>query len=213
MKKIFMALCALCLWASSSQAQEETISPFLFDEYKEATVFMGMNQVRGKMNFYMPTGEFLYIDESDNNRVKILAEPEKVSMIRFGSRIFLPSVKRGVEVLSSEPTFYVQYNASIRDKGKIVGYGGTSLIGNVKSYSVNNSGTGYVSDPVKLVVGQLYKVYYIGKKQKEIRNMKQLLKYYSKHQEELESYIKEKGIHFDDALQMLQLVQYAHSLK
>ena len=43
--------------------------------------------------------------------------------------------------------------------------------------------------------------------------MKQLLKYYSKHQEELESYIKEKGIHFDDALQMLQLVQYAHSLK
>ena len=144
--------------------------------------------------------------------MKILSRPEEISMIRFGTRIFLPSVKGGVEVLSTEPVFYVQYKASIRDKGKIVGYGGTSSIGGVKSYSLNSSGTAFVSDPMTLVVGQLYNVYYLGKKQKEIKSMKQFLKYYSKHQETLEKYIKEKNIKFNDALQMLQLVQYAHSL-
>ena len=62
-------------------------------------------------------------------------------------------------------------------------------------------------------VGHLYKTYYIGKKQKEIKNMKQLLKFYAKHKETLEEYMKEKDIKFNNALQMLQLVQYANSLK
>ena len=43
--------------------------------------------------------------------------------------------------------------------------------------------------------------------------MKQLLKFYAKHKETLEEYMKEKDIKFDNALQMLQLVQYANSLK
>ena len=134
-------------------------------------------------------------------------------MIRFGNRIFLPLEKGAVEVLSSEPLLYVQYKASIQDKGKKVGYGGTSSLVNVKSYSSNRSGTGVVSDPLKLVVGHLYNVYYIGKKKKEINSMKQLLKYYSKHKETLEKYIEENDIKFENGPQIMQLVQYAHSLK
>lgn len=52
----------------------------------------------------------------------------------------------------------------------------------------------------------------IGKEQKEIKNMKQLLKHYSKHKDLLEKYIDENDIKFDNALQMLQLVKYADSL-
>ena len=51
------------------------------------------------------------------------------------------------------------------------------------------------------------------KELKEIKNMKQFIKFYSKHKEVLEGYIKENNIQFNDAHQMLQLVQYAHSLK
>ena len=210
-------LCSICLMAFvllPAWAQEEqSISPFLFDEYKDATVFMGATQAKGKMNFYIPTGEFFYMDETDGNRVKVLANVEQVNMIRFGSRIFLPSEKGGVEVLSSEPLLYVKYQASIRNKGKQVGYGGTSSLGSIKSFSVNSSGTSYVSDPMIFEVGHLYNTYYIGKKQKEIKNMKQLLKFYAKHKETLEEYMKEKDIKFNNALQMLQLVQYANSLK
>lgn len=213
MRKFIFCLCMMCSTAFTASAQEESISPFLFDGYQEATVFMGATQIKGKLNYYMPTGEFFYLDDTDNNREKILANPEQVSMIRFGSRVFLPSVEGGVEVLSSDPLLYVQYKASIRDKGRTVGFGGTSSLGNVKSYSSNSSGTAYVSDPMQLVVGHLYNVYYIGKKQKEIKSMRQLLKFYSKHKETLEKYIEEKNIQFDNASQIMQLVQYADSLK
>jgi DNA polymerase I-like protein with 3'-5' exonuclease and polymerase domains len=43
--------------------------------------------------------------------------------------------------------------------------------------------------------------------------MKQFLKLYSKQKELLQTYIDENDIHFDNALEMLQLVKYAHSLK
>lgn len=215
MKKLLFALCMICSTILSTWAQEEeSISPFLFGEYKEAIVFMkDMSRVRGKLNIYRPTGEFYFIDEQDKNKIKILSQPEEVTMIRFGNRIFLPLEKGAVEVLSSEPLLYVQYKASIQDKGKKVGYGGTSSLVNVKSYSLNRSGTGVVSDPLKLEVGHLYNVYYIGKKKKEINSMKQLLKYYSKQKETLKKYIEENDIKFENAPQIMQLVQYAHSLK
>ena len=213
MKKVLFVFCLLSNVISSLFAQEEkSISPFLFEEYKEATIFMGGRKLVGKLNLYLPTGEFLYIDETDNNKEKILAKPEDVNLIRFGSRVFIPSDKGAVEVLSSEPLFYVQYKASIRDKGDVVGYGGTSSLSNVKSYSVNSTGTAYVSNPMTLEVGSIYNIYMIGKKQKEIKNMKQLLKHYSKHKDVLEKYIDENDIKFDNALQMLQLVKYADSL-
>ena len=117
MRRILCSICLMAFVLLPVWAQEEqTISPFLFDEYKDATVFMGATQAKGKMNFYIPTGEFFYMDETDGNRVKVLANVEQVNMIRFGSRIFLPSEKGGVEVLSSEPLLYVKYQASIRNK-------------------------------------------------------------------------------------------------
>lgn len=207
------SLCLAAFVALPALAQEDSISPFLFEEYKDATVFMGPNQAKGKMNFYIPTGEFFYLDDTDGNQVKVLANVEQVNMIRFASRIFLPSEKGGVEVLSGEPLLYVKYMATIRNKGRQVGFGGTSSLGSIKSYSSNSSGTSYVSDPLIFEVGNLYNIYYIGKNQKEIKNMKQLIKFYSKHKEVLEGYIKENDIQFNDAHQMLQLVQYAHSLK
>ena len=69
MKKLLFALCMMCSTIFTVWAQEEeSISPFLFGEYKEAIVFMkDMSRVRGKLNLYRPTGEFYFIDEQDKN--------------------------------------------------------------------------------------------------------------------------------------------------
>lgn len=215
MKKLVFIIASLYQSLLSIQAQEtETRSPFLFDEYKEGIVVLeNRTQVNGKLNLYLPTGDFFFIDASDGNKEKVMAKPEEVALIRFGSRVFVPSREGGMEVLSTEPLFYVLYRARLRDKGKNTAYGGTSTLANIKSYSANNSGTGVVSDPIKLEVGQRYNVYKIGKKLKEVRSMKQFLKLYSKQKELIQTYIDENNIHFDNALEMLQLVKYAHSLK
>lgn len=215
MRKLLFCLSLMCGLAMPALAQEEeeSISPFLFEDYTDAIVFFKNNaQVKGKLNFYIPTGEYFFIDTADGNQIKSLGDLDQINMIRFGKRIFLPSHKGGVEVLSADPLFYVQYKAVIRDQGRTVGFGGTSSLGSVKSYSSNSAGDAYVSDPLKFEVGHLYNIYYIGKKQKEISSMKQFLKFYSDHKEALEKYIDENDIKFDNALQMMQLVQYAHSL-
>ena len=215
MRKIVLILATLCQSLLAIQAQETiSSSPFLFDDYKEGIVVLeNRSQVKGKLNIYLPTGDIYFIDATDGNKEKVMAKPEEVAFIRFGSRVFVPSGDGGMEVLSTEPLFYVLYRAGLRDKGKNAAYGGTSTLANIKSYSANKSGTGVVSDPVKLEVGQRYNVYKIGKKLKEVRNMKQFLKLYSKQKELLQTYIDENDIHFDNALEMLQLVKYAHSLK
>lgn len=215
MKKLVLIIATLYQSILSIQAQEtETRSPFLFDEYKEGIVVLeNRTQVKGKLNLYLPTGDFFFIDTTDGNKEKVLAKPEEVALIRFGSRVFVPSEDGGMEVLSTEPLFYVLYRAGLRDKGKNAAYGGTSALANIKSYTTNKSGTGVVSAPTELMVGELYNVYQIGKKRKEVRNMKQFLKLYSKQKELLQTYIDENDIHFDNALEMLQLVKYAHSLK
>ena len=97
MKKLVFIIATLYQSILSIQAQEtETRSPFLFDEYKEGIVVLeNRTQVKGKLNLYLPTGDFFFIDTTDGNKEKVLAKPEEVALIRFGSRIFIPSEDGG----------------------------------------------------------------------------------------------------------------------
>lgn len=215
MKKFLLSFGLLCYTFCSLWAQDQSsASAFLFDDYKEGIVLLkNRTQVKGRLNLYLPSGEFFFIDATDGNKVKVLSSPQEVTLIRFGSRIFMPSEDGGMEVLSADPLFYVIYRAGIRDKGKEAAYGGTSTLANIKSYTANKSGTGVVSAPTELEVGDRYNIYKIGKKMKEVRTMKQFLKLYGKQKELLQTYIDENNIHFDNALEMLQLTKYAESLK
>ena len=193
MRHLLLSLSCLFGIVSGGYSQTE-LSPFLFDTYQDAIVYMrnGM-EIRGKMNYHLPSEKFYFIDEQDGNQAKILSNADEVNIIKFGARVFYPEQDGGVEILSSEPSFYVQYN--------------------VKTYSSNS--TGFSPDaPVKLEVGSRYNVYWVEKKgkKKEVRNMKQFLKLNSTHKEELEKYIKENNVCFDDAQQMLKLCIYADSL-
>ena len=213
MRHLLLSLSCLFGIVSGGYSQTE-LSPFLFDTYQDAIVYMrnGM-EIRGKMNYHLPSEKFYFIDEQYGNQAKILSNADEVNIIKFGARVFYPEQDGGVEILSSEPSFYVQYKVTVRDKPKSVGYGGTSSLGNVKTYSSNS--TGFSPDaPVKLEVGSRYNVYWVEKKgkKKEVRNMKQFLKLNSTHKEELEKYIKENNVCFDDAQQMLKLCIYADSL-
>ena len=60
MRKLLLCLSLMCGLAMPALAQEEeSISPFLFEDYTDAIVFFKNNaQVKGKLNFYIPTGEY-----------------------------------------------------------------------------------------------------------------------------------------------------------
>lgn len=217
MRNFLLLLSILCCAVSGVYAQTKEGNPFLFDDYQDAVVIMrnGM-QVKGKMNYNLLSEKFYFVDDKDENKAKILANVEEVNIIKFGDRVFFPEKGAGVEILSSEPLLYVQYKGSARDKPKAGGYGGVSAVSNTQTYSISGS-TGNVSatsDGVQLELGNRYNVYWVEKKgkKKEIRNMKQYLKLNSAHKAELEKYIKENGVKFEDVQQMLKLCLYADSL-
>ena len=83
MKKVFLLLFVLAIVKTTSFAQEVDPALFLFDDYTEGTVLMKNGaQSKGKLNFYLPKGEFFYIDDQDGNKIKALANTDDVTSSR-----------------------------------------------------------------------------------------------------------------------------------
>ncbi len=214
MKKVFLLLIVFA-WVKTSFAQEVDPALFLFDDYTEGTVLMKNGaKSKGKLNFYLPKGEFFYIDDQDGNKVKALANSDDVYLIEIGSRRFFPSEHGGLEILSPDPAFYVRHCITFQQKEKTVGFGGTSTLGQVKTYSGNSAGDAFTSIPIDIKPGNRYNIYWVEQKgkQKEVRNMKQFIKLFSKQKAQLQEYIDAKNVDFNDATAMLALFRYACQL-
>jgi hypothetical protein len=215
MKKVFLLLFVLAIVKTTSFAQEVDPALFLFDDYTEGTVLMKNGaQSKGKLNFYLPKGEFFYIDDQDGNKIKALANTDDVYLIEIGTRRFFPSEDGGLEILSPDPAFYVRHCITFQQKEKTVGFGGSSTLGQVKTYSSNSAGDAFTSIPIDIKPGNRYNIYWVEVKgkQKEVRNMKQFIKIYSKNKAELQAYIDAKKVDFNDATSMLALFRYASQL-
>lgn len=214
MKKVFLLLIVFA-WVKTSFAQEVDPALFLFDDYTEGTVLMKNGaKSKGKLNFYLPKGEFFYIDDQDGNKVKALANSDDVYLIEIGTRRFFPSEHGGLEILSPDPAFYVRHCITFQQKEKTVGFGGTSTLGQVKTYSGNSAGDAFTSIPIDIKPGNRYNIYWVEHKgkQKEVRNMKQFIKLFSKQKAQLQEYIDAKNVDFNDATAMLALFRYASQL-
>lgn len=214
MKKVFLLLIVFA-WVKTSFAQEVDPALFLFDDYTEGTVLMKNGaKSKGKLNFYLPKGEFFYIDDQDGNKVKALANSDDVYLIEIGTRRFFPSEDGGLEILSPDPAFYVRHCITFQQKEKTVGFGGTSTLGQVKTYSGNSAGDAFTSIPIDIKPGNRYNIYWVEHKgkQKEVRNMKQFIKLFSKQKAQLQEYIDAKNVDFNDATAMLALFRYACQL-
>lgn len=214
MKRMLLILFVFAL-LKPAYAQEVDPALFLFDDYTEGTVLMKNGaQSKGKLNFYLPKGEFFYIDDQDGNKVKALANADDVYLIEIGTRRFFPSEHGGLEILSPDPAFYVRHCITFQQKEKAVGFGGTSTLGQVKTYSGNSGGDAFTSIPIDIKPGNRYNIYWVEVKgkQKEVRNMKQFIKIFSKNKAQLQEYIDAKNIDFNDATEMLSLFRYASQL-
>lgn len=214
MKKVFLLLIVFAL-VKTSFAQEVDPALFLFDDYTEGTVLMKNGaKSKGKLNFYLPKGQFFYIDDQDGNTIKALANSEDVYLIEIGTRRFFPSEDGGLEILSPDPAFYVRHCITFQQKEKEVGFGGSSTLGQVKTFSANSAGDAFTSIPIDIKPGNRYNIYWVEVKgkQKEVRNMKQFIKIFSKNKGELQEYIDAKNVDFNDAQAMLALFRYASQL-
>ena len=200
MRRIFIFIAfALCsLW--QLRAQADTAS-FLFDKYEDAQVLLRAGgELKSKMNYSIVVNKFYFIDPQDK-QVKELANPGDILLIKIAGRTFYPeSNGAGIEMLPTKP----------------VVYGTRSETTAVQSYgTITSNGQSYKLEGEKIIVSNRHHVYWVEKddKMKQFRNFKQLAKIYSKHRAEVEKYIEDNKVNFEDVDQIVKLCAYADSLK
>lgn len=119
-------------------------------------------------------------------------------------------------MLPTKPVVYVQYKATARKEAPMGAYGTRSETTAVQSYgTITSNGQSYKLEGEKIIVSNRHHVYWVEKddKMKQFRNFKQLAKIYSKHRAEVEKYIEDNKVNFEDVDQIVKLCAYADSLK
>ena len=208
MRRIFIFIAfALCsLW--QLRAQADTAS-FLFDKYEDAQVLLRAGgELKSKMNYSIVVNKFYFIDPQDK-QVKELANPGDILLIKIAGRTFYPeSNGAGIEMLPTKPVVYVQYKATARKEAPMGAYGTRSETTAVQSYgTITSNGQSYKLEGEKIIVSNRHHVYWVEKddKMKQFRNFKQLAKIYSKHRAEVEKYIEDNKVNFEDVDQSVNL--------
>ena len=218
MRKLIYSLIICLMAVTGKSSAQEGKSEYLFNDFQKSLIYYKDGRVFSvKVNYNLARNAFMFIDENDNNNIKLFAEPDMVRTLKIANRIFqLDSKGLAQEHLNQKPYLAVTYRGKSRPEGKQVGYGGRSETASVDSYSsIQSGGHSYNLETEKIILADVEKRYTIkkNKKQKQFQSSKQFLKLYPKQQEEtIKAYIKSNKINFDEPQQVLQLVKYAEAL-
>ena len=218
MRKLIYSLIICLMAVTGKSSAQEGKSEYLFNDFQKSLIYYKDGRVFSvKVNYNLARNAFMFIDENDNNNIKLFAEPDMVRTLKIDNRIFqLDSKGLAQEHLNQEPYLAVTYRGKSRPEGKQVGYGGRSETASVDSYSsIQSGGHSYNLETEKIILADVEKSYTIkkNKKQKQFQSSIQSLKLYPKEQEEtIKAYIKSNKINFDEPQQVLQLVKYAEAL-
>ena len=89
-RQLYLFLIFNIVFVLTAISQKEN-SDFLFDEYKEATIyFSSVSFTNEKVNYNTMDRELYYIDKSDG-LIKIVMDMLSIRVIKIDNRTFLPS--------------------------------------------------------------------------------------------------------------------------
>lgn len=215
MNRLIVILVLIIITGSSKLVAQIDSTQFLLRNFENGQVFFKDGRVfDASLNYSLFVKKFLFLDQQDNS-IKEFSEPEMVSTIKIGKRVFLPTKNGATEVLQSDPYISVQYRGTLKREGKEIGYGGRSETSAVDGLATYHSGnTGYKLETEKFILSRVDKIFRIENNGKQYRflNEKQFLKAFSNQKEVLMKYIKENEIDFNDIDDVLKLYNYAVKL-
>ena len=200
-------------FALTAMSQQDG-SGFIFDEFKDATIYLsGGSSATEKVNYNTMSKELYFLDQSDGY-AKIVSDMERIRIVRVDNRNFIP-VREGMhEVLPTTPPIYVEYLPKVQKKGQQVGYGGTSQLTSTNTSTYFDNQAFILPEKSDMEAKSFYNCYWIEQhgKKKKFANFKQFLKIYPKKKDELDEHIKTNNIDFNDARGIADLCLYAESL-
>ena len=188
---------------------------YLFPEFSDGFVYLKGMRSAGKLNYNMLVGEMHFID--NENQVLAL-NTDDVQMVNIDNRKFYPFNKMEfVEELLVAGNLQLQ----IRRKGNVAShskkgaYGMSSSTSAITSYnSIQGADRTHNLSVIENVMISLNKFYYlvIDNKRFLIKNQKTFTKQFSQHKTQIEAFVKDQNISFDNEDDLITLVKYCNTL-
>ena len=196
-----------------------TTLQFVFPDFTEGNVvYHNGKTIAGKLNYNILLGEMQFVDP-DSQQVFALANPNEVTMVTIGQRMFLPlNGKEFLEILTyGNIQLAVRYKGNRLSHGRQTPYGNTSPAARSSDLTGYEAGGGYMSpleakENIKITVTTYY--YLInGKKQTLITGSKSFLKVFPKGKSDvIQEYIRQNNINFNHRGNLIALVNYCELL-
>lgn len=162
MNKFAILLVLLLIVESNKLLAQVDSTQFLLRNFENGQVFFKDGRVfDASLNYSLFVKKFLFQDQQDKS-IKEFSEPDMVSTIKIGERVFLPTKDGATEILQDNPFISVQYRGTLKREGKEIGYGGRSETSAVDGLATYHSGnTGYKLETEKFILNRIDKIFRI----------------------------------------------------
>lgn len=214
----FLTVCLLFLSFTdvcrSQDSPAVNMSQYLFPEFSECTIRSTSGTVSTEIgNYNTITGKMAFMK---GTTIYGLALVRQADTITFGNRQFVPFGEVFHEVVVNAPiTLFIQHESRLIPPGQPVGYGGTSKVSNVDTYSHISTQSGIYSLEIppdfEVKYMPIYRILRDGKMHSFL-GRKQFIKIFPEHKKEIGSFIKSQGIKMEDRDDLIKLVSYCNTL-
>ncbi|MBN1388999.1 MAG: hypothetical protein JW965_11170 [Bacteroidales bacterium] len=191
----------------------DNIPQYLFNRFADGLIVKKSGEkVLASLNYNIVTEEMIFLE---NDRFMALGNLQSIDTVYLNNMIFLPAGDAFYELaVIGKVKLLVQFSGTVQVEGEDVGYGITSKTSRVTSLSaLTNSGVLYNMDlPENLKVSRkiTYHVEVDGERERFI-NKRAFLRIFKDKKKELDRYIKEENVEFDNYNDIVSLVKYMNS--
>lgn len=208
---MMLAFTDLCL---SQDSPAVNMSQYLFPEFSTCTIRSTSGTVSTENgNYNTITGKMAFMK---GTTIYGLAVTRQADTITFGNRHFVPFGEVFHEVVVNAPiTLFIQHENRLIPPGQPVGYGGTSKVSNVDTYSHISTQSGIYSLDIPPDFEVKYMPVYRIRRDGTMHSFlgrKQFIKIFPEHKKEIGNYIKSQSIKMEDRDDLIKLVKYCNEL-
>jgi hypothetical protein len=190
------------------------MNQYLFPEFTECTIKSKTGTESTEIgNYNTITGKMAFIKD---NAIVGLSTARQADTIIINGRKFIPFGEMFNEVVLNAPvSLFIQHESRLIPPGQPVGYGGTSKVSKVNTYSHMSTQGGVYSLDIPPDFEVKYLPVYRIRRDGEMYSFlgrPQFVKIFPEHKKEIGNFIKSHNIRMEDRDDLIRLVRYCNEL-
>ena len=208
---MILAVTDLC---HSQESQSVNMAQYLFPEFTECIIKSKTGSVTTETgNYNTITGKMAFMKDGV---IYGLTTARQADTITIENRHFVPFGEFIYEVVVNAPiTLFIQHESRLIPPGQQVGYGGTSKVSKVNTYSHMSTQGGVYSLEIPPDFEIKYLPVYWVRHNGEMHSFlgrARFIKIFPEYKKEIGSFIKSQGIKMEDREDLIRLVKYCNEL-